>query len=453
MVIGRSPRLLAIVVLALGGCDPGRFKDVGQARDAAVEPSGEAGSDSGSGSDSGPARQADGGGRPPSVDGGSVAPLVDGGSSPPTGDGGPGTPAVDAGGSSLPDAGPAACTAPPPAGRPLAFSSNTPRVVARVRNPPGVDLQLAHAIRPVGEQLLWTVMTTNTKTPNGYGTLARSPAAGPWAAPPETWPQALELTVQAGADGAPIPLLPASFTVNVVNPVATIARGAEASLYLKRYFGFGGTEMYLGQLAAGAFTLASAPVRLFESIIEPPGRSPLFGTSAYERAGTVYALACRPELYMMPFRPCSLARTPIAGLATKSSYEAYQAGTWTRDLGAATDIFESGDDVMSLSFNAYLGKWLLITAARADDGRGNGSVYVRAASAPEGPWTEQTTIKLPNSPEGIPARSAIEQPDLAQKCGQRLILSYVEPSLEYTNSLGFPQVSHGRIALIAFDLQ
>jgi hypothetical protein len=80
-------------------------------------------------------------------------------------------------------------------------------------------------------------------------------------------------------------------------------------------------------------------------------------------------------------------------------------------------------------------------------------VLVRAASAPQGPWTEQTTLKIPNSPEGIPVRYAIEQPDLVQRCGQRLILSYVEPSLEYTNSLGFPQVSHGRIALIAFDLQ
>jgi hypothetical protein len=172
----------------------------------------------------------------------------------------------------------------------------------------------------------------------------------------------------------------------------------------------------------------------------------------------VYALACKPELYMTPFRPCSLARAPAAGAATKSSYEAYQSsaggpGAWTRDLAAASDVFEGGDDVMSLSFNAYLGKWLLIAAARADDGRGNGSVLVRAASAPQGPWTEQTTLKIPNSPEGIPARYAIEQPDLAQRCGQRLILSYVEPSLEYTNALGHPQVSHGRIALIAFDLQ
>jgi hypothetical protein len=442
---------LALLVCALGGCDPGRFDHVAQVHDAAVDPSHEAGSDAGADLTDAMSGGPTGSG---AIDGGPALSLEAGPG--PAADSGPSAP--DGGPGASPDAGLPTCSAPPPAGRPLAFSANVPRVVARVRNPPAVDLQRANSIRPIGDQLLWTLLTTTTNSPGGYGTIARSAAAGPWAAPPESWPQAIELTVQAGPDGAPMPLLPASFTVPAVSPVGAIARGAEAVVYFKRYYGFFGTEIYLGQLTADAYALASDPVRLFESTIDPPGRAPLFGNGAYERGGTVYTLACQLELTMTPFRPCALARASAMGAASKASYEAYQSsaggpGAWTRDLAAASDIFETGDDTISLSFNAYLGKWLLITAARADDGRGNGSVLVRAAVAPQGPWTEQTTIRVPDSPEGIPARYPIEQPDLAQNCGQRLMLSYVEPSLEFTNSLGLPQVSHGRVALIAFDLQ
>ena len=76
-------------------------------------------------------------------------------------------------------------------------------------------------------------------------------------------------------------------------------------------------------------------------------------------------------------------------------------------------------------------------------------MYLRTAPKPEGPWSSPVQFALPATPNQVAPAYVLEQPDLAQNCGQRLVLSYQEPTRE--PYFGNPET--GSLALMTVDLQ
>lgn len=106
-----------------------------------------------------------------------------------------------------------------------------------------------------------------------------------------------------------------------------------------------------------------------------------------------------------------MANWPKAGLPTFEFWAG--AGTWSTDVALAVPVItqEPAPTVnqMSVTYDSVLERWIMLYGGRAVEGNELGGVpggppdpalgiYVRTATAPEGPWSEPITIWAPADP-------------------------------------------------------
>jgi len=116
---------------------------------------------------------------------------------------------------------------------------------------------------------------------------------------------------------------------------------------------------------------------------------------------------------------CRLARVPLARVLDRSAWRFYAGRSWVQDWGRGWLILD-GDGFLTVSWNAYLGKYLAVNA------RGLSSqISVRTADRPEGPWSRQVLI------EGIPStgifpwiNSAASHSELSREGGRFELITY-----------------------------
>lgn len=455
----RAPSsLLAVMLIAATctGCDPGQF-DARKQRESA--PSADATIDAGRAATreaSMPKSERDAETRPGStLDGGAErrtdAAVTDAAR------------ASDGGGDKGGLADGSTCVAPRPGQTlPLAVVAGSARVIARVQNPRGVVAREVTAIKPHGSKLLWTLMITpdagmtqadaGVDLPSRYASVARTPLNGPWNNPsgPPAAPESLTLDEHLGPSGLPTPLIPLDLQPapgSELSQMGLLVKATTATLYLKQYYAFASVAVFVGSLQPADFALQSKPTALFHA----DQKQPMFGTGAFARMGELYAFGCQYDASSQYAYPCWMGRAPDQTPDDSAAYEAYRGSPpaeqgFTHMLDQGTPLF-SGSDRMTLSFNKHLGLWLAVTSGGGD--KDEGVAYLRSAPQPEGPWSDPVAVPLPRTPGGLTVFFVAEHPDLAQNCGQRLLLSYLEP----TSMFVLGQQFLGNIALATLDLQ
>jgi serine/threonine protein kinase len=119
------------------------------------------------------------------------------------------------------------------------------------------------------------------------------------------------------------------------------------------------------------------PTLLFEA------DEPAWGSAALVAGDQMYAYACEcPEIECS----CLLARVPLGDALDRSAWRFFTAeGRWSSEWREAGPVLEGPirDGVLSVHWNAYLGKYLA-TSSKTLDAR----VDIRVADRPEGPWSD-----------------------------------------------------------------
>ena len=148
-----------------------------------------------------------------------------------------------------------------------------------------------------------------------------------------------------------------------------------------------------------------------------------------------------------PLIPAWSRAHPTAKSTQRAAYEFYvqggrNGGSWTSDVSLATPVVDGNDAQLSLSWNPYLSKFLLVHSVAF----GN-SVVLQTAQHVEGPWSERVEVALPAPLEWV-NMFAREHPSAAQQCGKRIIISHWSP----TASNG-QLPTDGDVILSAIDLE
>jgi hypothetical protein len=314
---------------------------------------------------------------------------------------------------------------------------------------------------------LTTSSAGSASRPANHPSLARDGTVTPWTEPPHAGPWRLDETLNDM--GLPVPslrLFQEEQGMNVSLFVTAALSGvtsaqADVLAFVQRSPGFfqPADSVWSARFVAGA-----APgMRDMRPLFTAP--EPLFGLAAFHGDGYVKLLACaagdpsmgrdspgggpngggggRPSAA----HPCTVARAPTAKSTQRAAYEFYvqagrNGGSWTSDVSLATPVVDGNDAQLSLSWNPYLSKFLLVHSVAF----GN-SVVLQTAQHVEGPWSERIEVALPAPLEWVDM-FAREHPSAAQQCGKRIIISHWSP----TASNG-QLPTDGDVILSAIDLE
>lgn len=159
----------------------------------------------------------------------------------------------------------------------------------------------------------------------------------------------------------------------------------------------------------------------------------LFGDGNFlDRDGYVYSYDCQGI-----DRRCKLARVAAADATTRAAWRFYDgaSNSWSEDSARATFLpeLEGGPGGMTVSYNAYLGKYVSFSQFPAKE-RGNlfvDSVQYRVADRPEGPWSAvgilPFTQALPDtcSDKCFGNYATHEHPEFAQQSGKTTFITYL----------------------------
>jgi hypothetical protein len=281
----------------------------------------------------------------------------------------------------------------------------------------------------VDGQLLWTFgdtfVTDNATTIDGSNVVT---ATGAWATPAS--PLVLEQPVDAhGIPAQLVPYTQAELDANRMDatngwalwPGAVIDTGAPALLFLFQRIrrmggsGFEGQGLVTARIAPHETVATRAPADLFTR------PEPLYGVGGVSVIGdTAYWLACESLA-------CRIARTPRARADDRSAFEFWDGHAWVADIGAAAVVAHNVASLMSISWNAWLGRYLSVSSQL-----GSNDVILRTAAAPEGPWPASGLV-VHAAAGGILAAGegadylAQEHVALSSADGREIVISYARP--------------------------
>lgn len=149
-----------------------------------------------------------------------------------------------------------------------------------------------------------------------------------------------------------------------------------------------------------------------------------FGVSVLREDGSAYVFGSTRHDHDVT---ALVGRVPVGELADVGAYEFYDPTrrAWLSDPARAGSLGPSGSDY-SVSFNAYLGKYLMVYVdAFAKE------LAVRVADRPEGPYSEpEVAGRLPHAPASELIYLGFEHPGSARDDGRRILVSYCEPRFE-----------------------
>jgi len=410
---------------------------------------------------------------PPDEDGGSLSPSDDAGAEPPP-DGASEQPPdattlqpdarVDGGselapdggsdgGAGVPDGGPmmTGCTPAPDGGRPLRPSP--PVELGRLVHPASIASRRLGPSALLGSRRTWLLtftevaggVTAPVDAPGNYPTYAQDGAERPWEsqplAPPAPFRLAEQLSAELPRPLVALPLAEQKMGLNLT-PTSLVRSSDTASgglVFLQQGRGFSDpVTVWLADLPdnGGQATRHAGP--LFEAASEP-----LFSLGAFRGSEYLTVYACDKE------HRCVVARAPLARVDQHDAYEvrtksASGVWSWSRDLTSGTPVLEGAWLDLSVSYNAYLGKYLAVSSKLLTN-----TVVLRTAPAPEGPWSEPAELPLP-MPIAWVTMYAREQPALApaSTCGKRVVISHWSPDRIVG---GYP--AGGDVVLSAIELQ
>jgi hypothetical protein len=302
----------------------------------------------------------------------------------------------------------------------------------------------------IGQRVLWTFWV------DGW-------SHGVWTDVPA---EPLTATPALQAPAPPVPLLPAvAVPVNMTASIggAVAVSETEALIYFSSFY-----ILQLGQVGLARVGLDATQAEVIHAAGElfrhpppvdpqaPPPWRPRFYAGALVHAEPddtyVYVYACDPNPAApdeLPggasADPCRLARAPIAQASDGAAYRYWNGEDWDSNVDAARAVMDGVPGRLSVSYNAYLERFLAVHTAGASS-----RVTLRWADRPEGPFHPLGQFEtLPaNGAYGF-TFEAIEQPALRDECHRTLFVTYTLP-LAPTEP-GGPDVFESRLVRVELE--
>jgi hypothetical protein len=199
--------------------------------------------------------------------------------------------------------------------------------------------------------------------------------------------------------------------------------------------GFNSQGIGIARVAPGTTTATRDPEMLFT----PP--EPLFGsggTLVEDRYVYLYECSIIGFLNM----GCKVARAERAKADQKSAYLFYDGKNWVSDIAAAQVVMEHSSAGVSVSWNAYLGRYLAVHSEILSN-----RIQLRTAAAPEGPWSEPVTIEssatgiLPATGQGATNYLAQEHLELSSTDGKTIVVGYSRPTAPFRGEIRLARVT------------
>jgi len=409
--------------LAASGCNPGAFDELAnRVEDAGAEREPDASNGDGgrAGSDDDRDAAANGGGEMPQA-GSSGLGAAAGAVGTTAGEGGvaagSGGVLAGAGGSGgVPDPGPAPCTHPTD----LAQVTLSTSEVGELAIPSWVSQRTLAASAPVRDRVLLVF-----SVPNGTGMSAWGTAQGLLASPPRLDEQ-----------GPLVPLFDASAVPanRLVSIGSAVPDGDSALVYFLATTPFltvdgeGIARLPRNGNRAEVLRGAGALFPAASGTDSAPWR-PIFGSGAVVvtegDVDYVYVYGCQPNpgnpdeaQNGLHASPCRIARVPRNDAATGESYRYWTGMTWSADVSQAAVVLDHASSGLSVSYNAYLAKYL---AVHSDVN----SVVVRWADRPEGAWNMLGKFDTIMATGAFGSTfGAVELPALRDACQRVTYVSY-----------------------------
>lgn len=145
---------------------------------------------------------------------------------------------------------------------------------------------------------------------------------------------------------------------------------------------------------------------------------PQFGPGAMAFEDSLYVFACDRQEFV---KPCKLARAPLATVLDKSSWQYFsRSQDWTESVSGISELFH-GNDIMSVSFNAYLNKFMAVYSEPLSR-----NIQLRTANSPEGPWSTpvQVAQALPSGNTNGWVYDALAHAEFSELDGQIIYVTY-----------------------------
>lgn len=154
-------------------------------------------------------------------------------------------------------------------------------------------------------------------------------------------------------------------------------------------------------------------------------RDPQFAASIARAGAWLYLYGVRKGNSFS--QQCCLSRAPAESLGEITAWTYWDGSGWSPLVAGAATLFEGPPNELSVSYNAYLDRWLAIHSMAM-----TGRIVARTAPAPEGPWSAATLLAevLPCPGRDLPypflVYAAKEHPELARAGGREIALTFVE---------------------------
>lgn len=150
------------------------------------------------------------------------------------------------------------------------------------------------------------------------------------------------------------------------------------------------------------------------------GSEPAFGSAALMKDGLLYVYGCAIATDGLD-KGCRLARVDPATVQDRSTWTFFGGGSsWSTSVSDAVPVFD-GNDILSVSWNDYLGAYLAIYSAPFS---GN-DVVLRTAPSPEGPWSgEMHVFSAEGSVDGGTSFDAQAHAEYASDGGRIVYVTY-----------------------------
>lgn len=156
---------------------------------------------------------------------------------------------------------------------------------------------------------------------------------------------------------------------------------------------------------------------------------PAFGSAAIVVQTMLYVFGCNLDGFE---KPCRLARVPLADATDRRAWEFYSTSQkWQKDIGSCQVVL-NGNDMMSVSYNSYLGRYLAVYSQPMGTG-----VMLRTAKKIEGPWSKplKSFDAMPPANDIGWIYDAMEHPEYSRKNGQVIYITYSRQTGPFTFEL------------------
>lgn len=300
-----------------------------------------------------------------------------------------------------------------------ASSKETALVIDAVRPlgtfsaPPTLRTFSGGASAKVGDSVLWTFAEAVLTNPTADGDRTRSSIFG-YSSVGDAW----RPWIVVDPKGVPTELIPLTAEERahnlatpserfVVWPTGAVAIGGEGVVFYAKMIARL-AALDLTGVEAGIAHVRKGETKARDRLVVFKTGEPAFGIGPTVVGDQVYAWACVDG-------GCMLGRAPVARVAERSAWVAWDGTSYNADLGKGAKLITGAPGDLSMSWNPWVRKYVVVHSEAFTD-----KVVIQTADKPEGPWSAPMLAFQ----TGGDQYAAKEHVALRATCGELITVTY-----------------------------